>query len=55
MRLSVKMILFCLLVGIVPLAGMAGYSLHNASVSLKEQSFNKLVSLQEAKSTNWTP
>jgi methyl-accepting chemotaxis protein len=44
------MILFCLLVGIVPLAGMAGYSLHNASVSLKEQSFNKLVSLQEAKS-----
>lgn len=50
MRLSVKMILFCLLVGIVPLAGMAGYSLHNASVSLKEQSFSKLVSLQEAKS-----
>jgi methyl-accepting chemotaxis protein len=50
MRLSVKMILFCLLVGIVPLAGMAGYSLHNASVSLKEQSFSKLVSLKEAKS-----
>ncbi|WP_207263317.1 methyl-accepting chemotaxis protein [Desulfovibrio sp. Huiquan2017] len=50
MRLSVKMILFCLLVGIVPLAGMAGYSLHNASVSMKEQSFSKLVSLQEAKS-----
>jgi methyl-accepting chemotaxis protein len=50
MRLSVKMILFCLLVGIVPLAGMAGYSLHNASVSLKEQSYSKLVALQEAKS-----
>ncbi|EGB15316.1 methyl-accepting chemotaxis sensory transducer [Pseudodesulfovibrio mercurii] len=50
MRLSVKMILFCLLAGIVPLAGMAGYSLHTASVSLKEQSFSKLVSLQEAKS-----
>ncbi|WP_316896439.1 methyl-accepting chemotaxis protein [Pseudodesulfovibrio indicus] len=50
MRLSIKILLFCLLVGIVPLAGMAGYSLRTASVSLEEQSFSKLVSLQEAKS-----
>ena len=50
MKLSVKMLLFCLLIGVLPLAGMVGYSLHTASVSLKEQAFSKLVSLKEAKS-----
>lgn len=49
MKLSVKMLIFCLLIGVLPLAGMAGYSLHAASGSLKEQAFSKLASLKEAK------
>ena len=49
MKLSVKMLLFCLVMGILPLAGMAGYSLHTASRSLEGQAFSKLASLKEAK------
>jgi len=49
MKLSVKILIFCLLIGILPLAGMAGYSLHTASRSLKGQAFSQLVSLREAK------
>ncbi|BDQ34242.1 methyl-accepting chemotaxis protein [Pseudodesulfovibrio portus] len=49
MKLSVKILIFCLLIGILPLAGMAGYSLNTASESLKEQAFSQLVSLREAK------
>lgn len=49
MKTSVKMLIFCMLIGIVPLAGMAGYSLHTASVSMKKQANEKLASLTEAK------
>lgn len=49
MKLSAKILLFCVLIGILPLAGMAGYSLHTASESLRGQAFSKLVSLREAK------
>ncbi len=49
MKLSVKILIFCLLIGILPLAGMAGYSLHTASKSLREQAGSQLVSLREAK------
>ena len=49
MKLSVRILIFCLLIGILPLAGMAGYSLHTASDSLREQAFSKLVSLRQAK------
>ena len=50
MKLSLKILLFCLVMGVLPLAGMAGYSLHTASVSLNAQAISKLVSLQEGKS-----
>ena len=49
MKLSIKILIFCLLIGILPLAGMAVYSVHSASDSLKEQAFSKLASLREAK------
>ncbi|MBI9078843.1 MAG: HAMP domain-containing protein [Pseudodesulfovibrio sp.] len=49
MKLGVKMTMFCLLVGVLPLAGMAGYSLHAASGSMKFQAYDKLASLKEAK------
>jgi len=49
MKLSVKMLIFCLLIGILPLVGMAGYSLHTASESLKVEAYSKLASLKGAK------
>ncbi|MBG0790575.1 MAG: HAMP domain-containing protein [Desulfovibrionaceae bacterium] len=49
MKLSVKILVFCLLIGVLPLGGMAVYSVHTASDSLKEEAFSKLVALREAK------
>nr|WP_321513312.1 methyl-accepting chemotaxis protein [uncultured Pseudodesulfovibrio sp.] len=49
MKLSVKMLIFCLFIGILPLGGMVGYSLHTASGSLKEQARSKLAAIKEAK------
>ncbi|BDQ37933.1 hypothetical protein SYK_22930 [Pseudodesulfovibrio nedwellii] len=49
MKLSVKMLVFCLLIGILPLGGMVGYSLYTASGSLKDQARSKLASVKEAK------
>ncbi|BCS89000.1 methyl-accepting chemotaxis protein [Pseudodesulfovibrio sediminis] len=49
MKLSIKILIFCLLIGIVPLAGMASYSLHTASRSLEVQAYGKLAMLREAK------
>lgn len=52
MKLSIKMIIFCLLIGILPLAGMVGYSIETASGSLKSEAFDKLASITQAKKHN---
>ncbi|GEM_PF-589005 len=52
MRLSVKMILFCLIIGVLPLAGMVGYSIVSGSESLRSEVFDKLASVTQAKKHN---
>ncbi|GAB7021654.1 methyl-accepting chemotaxis protein [Salidesulfovibrio brasiliensis] len=49
MRLSIKMVIFCLLIGVLPLAGMVGYSINTASKSLRNEAFHKLESVREAR------
>ncbi|WP_161598419.1 methyl-accepting chemotaxis protein [Pseudodesulfovibrio senegalensis] len=52
MRLSVKMIFFCLIIGVLPLAGMVGYSIVSGSESLRSEVFDKLASVTQAKKHN---
>jgi len=52
MKLSIKMILFCLLIGVLPLAGMVGYSIHTASDSLTSEAFEKMAAAAQAKKQN---
>ncbi len=49
MSLRAKLIGFCLLIGVVPLAIMGVYSVQLASQSLQEQAFDQLASLRDAK------
>ncbi|MFC1715146.1 methyl-accepting chemotaxis protein [Candidatus Poribacteria bacterium] len=49
MRLTTKMIVFFLLVGVIPFGIMAGVSLWKASSSLSAAEYNKLMALRDAK------
>ncbi|WP_147819567.1 methyl-accepting chemotaxis protein [Salidesulfovibrio onnuriiensis] len=49
MKLSIKMILFCLIIGVMPLSGMVGYSIRTASESLTSEAFAKMSAAAQAR------
>ncbi|MBG0777845.1 MAG: methyl-accepting chemotaxis protein [Desulfovibrionaceae bacterium] len=51
MTLRAKLMLFCLVVGLVPVALMGGYAVQSASESLRNKEFRSLESLRDARST----
>jgi len=49
MSLKFKLLLFCLCIGLAPLAGIGAYSVHIASLGLREQAFHQLSAVRDAK------